>query len=77
MEREESKDKDKCMVDAKLLLNQENYILEAKRIPMVDIDDIQEDIRCKIWKEDRTKGMNSDNRMVRPQDAPFWRRMST
>jgi hypothetical protein len=31
---------------------------------VVDIDGTQENIRCKIWKGDHTKGMNSDNRMV-------------
>jgi hypothetical protein len=63
MERERNP-KTRTNVDAKLLLNQKNYILKAKRILAVDIDDIQESIRRKIWKEDRTKGMNSDNRMV-------------
>jgi hypothetical protein len=56
--------KTRTNVDAKLLLNQKNYILKAKRIPVVDIDDIQESIRHKIWNEDRTQGMNSNNRMV-------------
>jgi hypothetical protein len=41
------------------VLNQKNYILKAKRIPAVDIVDIQESIRCKIWKGDHTKGMNT------------------
>jgi hypothetical protein len=56
--------KTRTNVDAKLLLYQKNYILKAKRIPAVDINDIQEDTRRKIWKEDHTKGMNSGNRMV-------------
>jgi hypothetical protein len=34
------------------LLNQKNYILKANRIPAVEIDDIQKNIRHKIWKED-------------------------
>jgi hypothetical protein len=52
-------------VDAKLLLNQENYILKAQRIPAVSIDDIRENIGRKIWKDDRTRGMNSDKGMVK------------
>jgi hypothetical protein len=55
--------KTKTNVHAKLLLNQKNYILKANRIPAIDTTDTQENIRCTIWK-DRTKGMNSDNRMV-------------
>jgi hypothetical protein len=31
-------------VDAKLLLNQKNYILKAKRITAIEIDEIQENI---------------------------------
>jgi hypothetical protein len=56
--------KTRTNVDPKLLLNQENCTLKAKRIPAVDTDDIRENIRHEIWKEDRTKGMDSNNRMV-------------
>jgi hypothetical protein len=62
MERDESKDKDKCRCE--IIVKSEKLYLKAKRIPAVDIDDMQEGIRHKIWKEDRTKGMNSDNRIV-------------
>jgi len=34
-------------VDAKGLLNQKNYILKAKRITAVEIDEIEENIRLK------------------------------
>jgi hypothetical protein len=46
-------------VNAKLLLNQKNYILKGKRIPAVNINNVG-----KIWKEDHTRGTDSDNRMV-------------
>jgi len=41
-------------IDAKALLNQKNYILKAKRIMAVEIDEIKENIRLKIGddKED-------------------------
>jgi len=35
-------------IDAKALLNQKNYILKAKRITAVEIDQIKENIRLKI-----------------------------
>ena len=44
-------------IDAKLLLNQKNYILKAKRTTTVEIDEIKENIQLKIWNdiEDHTK----------------------
>ena len=47
---------------AKLLLNQKNYILKVKCITTVELDEIKENIRLKIWNdtEDHTKGMNGD-----------------
>jgi len=49
-------------IDAKGLLNQKNYILKAKRITAVEIDEIKENIRLKIryTKEDYTNGVNGD-----------------
>jgi hypothetical protein len=49
-------------IDAKTLLNQENYILKAKRITAVEIDEIKENIRLKIRDdtEDYTNGVNGD-----------------
>jgi hypothetical protein len=48
--------------DAKALLNQKNYILKAKRITAVEIDEIKENIRLKIGDdaEDYTNGVNGD-----------------
>ena len=48
--------------DATLFLNQKNYVLKAKRITSVEIDEIKEYIGLKIWNvtEDHTKGMNGD-----------------
>ena len=34
-------------IDAKALLNQKNYVLKAKRIAAVEIDQIKENIRLK------------------------------
>jgi hypothetical protein len=51
-------------VEAKLLLNQKNYILKAKIIPTVDIDNACKNIRRKIWKEDHKRGTDSSNGMV-------------
>ena len=34
-------------IDAKALLNQKNYILKAKRITAVEIDEIKQNIRLK------------------------------
>jgi hypothetical protein len=50
-------------IDVKLLLNQKNCILKAKRIT-VEIDKIKENIKLKIQNdtEDHTQGMN-DNKM--------------
>ena len=49
-------------IDAKLLLNKKNYISDAKRITAVEIDEIKENIRLKMWNdtEDHTKGMKGD-----------------
>ena len=49
-------------IDGKLLLNQKNYILEAKRITTVEIDEVKENNRLKIWNAtvDHTQGMNGD-----------------
>jgi hypothetical protein len=62
--RRERNPKIRTNADAKLLLNQTNYILKAKTIPAVDIDAIRENIRHEIWKEGHTKGTGSDDRMV-------------
>jgi len=35
-------------IDAKAMLNQKNYILKAKRITAVEIDEIKENIRLKM-----------------------------
>jgi len=47
---------------AKLLLNQKNCILKAKCITPVEIDEIKENIRLRIWNDTahHTKGMNGD-----------------
>ena len=45
MEREEPNDE--MNIDAKTLLNQKNYILKAKRITSVEIDEIKENIGLK------------------------------
>jgi hypothetical protein len=34
-------------IDAKALFNQKNYILKAKRIPAIEIDEIKENVRLK------------------------------
>jgi hypothetical protein len=47
----------KINIDVKLLLNQKNCILKAKRIT-VEIDKIKENIRLKTWNDtDHTQGM--------------------
>ena len=48
-------------IDAKALLKQNNYILRAKRITVVEVDRIIENIRLKIGDdtEDYTNGVNS------------------
>jgi len=38
----------KMSIDSKVLLNRKNYILKAKRITAVEIDDMKENIRLKI-----------------------------
>ena len=49
-------------MDAKGLLNQKNYILKAKRLTDVEIDEIKENTRLKLEddKEDRTKEVKGD-----------------
>ena len=49
-------------IGAKLLLNQKNYILNAKRISVAEIDEIKGNINLKIWndRECRTKELNGD-----------------
>jgi hypothetical protein len=48
-------------IDAKALLNQKNYILKAKRIIAVEIDDIKESIRLKVRDDtDHAKGVNGN-----------------
>jgi hypothetical protein len=49
-------------IHIKLLLNQKNCILKAKRITTVETDEIQKNIRLKIQNgtEDHTQGMNDD-----------------
>jgi len=49
-------------IDAKPLLNQKNYILKAKRIMAIEIDEIKENIILKIGDdtEDYTNGVNGD-----------------
>jgi len=50
----------KMNVGAKALLKQKNYILNAKRITAVEIDEKKENVRLKIGDdtEDYTKGVN-------------------
>jgi hypothetical protein len=47
-------------IEAKLLLNQKKCILKTKRSTTVEIDEIKENIRLKIWNdtEYQTKGMS-------------------
>jgi len=49
-------------MDVKALLNQKNYILKAKRLTAVVIDEIRENIRLKVGDdtEDYTNGVNGD-----------------
>ena len=49
-------------VDAKVLLNQKNYILKAQRLTAVEIDEIRENIRLEIGEatEDYTNKVNCD-----------------
>jgi hypothetical protein len=49
-------------MDAKTLLNQKSYILKAKRIMAVEIDEMKENIRLKIGNdtEEYTNGVNGD-----------------
>jgi len=45
----------------KALFNQKNYILKAKRIPAIEIDEMKENVRLQIEDDtdDYTNGMNS------------------
>jgi hypothetical protein len=47
--------------EAKALFNQKNYILKAKRIPAIEIDEIKENVRLKIRDdtEDYANEVNS------------------
>jgi len=45
-------------IDAKALLNQKNYILKAKRIMAVEIDEIKENIRLKMGMTQKSKQMD-------------------
>jgi len=49
-------------IDAKALLNQKNYILQAKRITSIETDEIKENIRLKIGvdTENFTNGVIGD-----------------
>ena len=49
-------------IDAKALLKQKDYILKAKRITAVEIDETKENIRLKIGDDtqDYTNGVNGD-----------------
>jgi hypothetical protein len=51
-------------IDAKALIYRKKYILKAKRITTVEIDEIKENIRLTIRDdtEDHTKGVNSDKK---------------
>ena len=52
------------------MLNQKNYILKAKRITAVEIDDIKENITLKTWNdtEDHTKRTNCDKMYVNDKE---------
>jgi hypothetical protein len=60
----------KINIDAKLMLNLKNYILKSKRISPVEIYEIKENIRLKIWNvtEEHTKGMNGDKMGTNDKD---------
>jgi len=45
-------------VDEKALLNQKNYLLKAKRIAAVEIDEVKENFRLKIGND--TEDYNGD-----------------
>ena len=48
-------------IDAKAMLNQKNYILKAKRITAVEIDEIKENrLKTGDDTEDYTNGVNGD-----------------
>jgi hypothetical protein len=61
-------------IDIKLLLNQKNCILKAKRITTVEIDEIKKNIKLKIQNDkDHTQGMNDDKintKDKQPQKRP-------
>jgi len=48
-------------IDAKVLFNQKDYILKAKRTPAIEIKEIKENVRLKIGNDTQeyTKGVNS------------------
>ena len=59
-------------INAKLLLNQKNYILKVKRITAIEIDEIQENIWLKIWNyTGHTKGMNCDKMDMNNKEHPI------
>ena len=54
--------KTRMNIDTKALLNQKNYILKAKRITTVEIDEIKQNLILRIGDdtEDNTNGVNGD-----------------
>ena len=46
-------------IDAKVLFNQKDYILKAKRTPAIEIKEIKENVRLKIGNDTQeyTKGV--------------------
>jgi len=63
-------------IDAKTLFNQKNYILKAKRIPTIEIDEIKESVRLKVGDdtEDYTNGVKSCKMEIKRYRAPEKRR---
>jgi len=68
-------------MDAKALLNQKNYILKARRITAVEIDEIKENIRLKIgddrrahkrseWRQNGCKCYGAPEE--RPRKLQYW-----
>ena len=62
-------------MDAKGLLKQKNYILKAKRLTDVEVDEIKKNTRLKLEddKEDRTKevkGDKMDTNVREPEERP-------
>jgi len=69
MEREREREREgnpktRMNIDTKALLNQKNYILQAKRITAIETDEIKENIRLKIGDdtEDCTNEVNGDKK---------------